>query len=111
MIKPENNPKTNFYFHRSQPVSRSSSFNNLDHDGNRSVTSGRSRDDYYDRGHSRDSRHRDPYHRDRDYTPRDHRDKKDRDSYYRSGECFFYFMLFLGFCLSIVLNQFLRDVI
>ncbi|XP_068239335.1 protein transport protein Sec16A-like isoform X3 [Palaemon carinicauda] len=51
---------------RSQPVSRSSSINNLDNEGDRSGHSHRSRHDYYDRHDRRDSRSRDSDHRDRE---------------------------------------------
>ncbi|XP_064113665.1 protein transport protein Sec16A-like [Macrobrachium nipponense] len=65
---------------RSQPVSRSSSINNLDNEGDRSGHSHRSRHDYYDRHDRRDSRSRDSDHRDRDgpYS----RNHRDRDSSY-----------------------------
>ncbi|XP_066961038.1 LOW QUALITY PROTEIN: uncharacterized protein Sec16 [Macrobrachium rosenbergii] len=69
---------------RSQPVSRSSSINNLDNEGDRSGHSHRSRHDYYDRHDRRDSRSRDSDHRDRDgpYS-RTHRDRD--SSYGRDG--------------------------
>ncbi|KAK8734645.1 hypothetical protein OTU49_005913 [Cherax quadricarinatus] len=51
---------------RSQPVSRSSSINNLDNDGERPGHSHRSRHDYYDRHDRQDSHSRDTDPRDRD---------------------------------------------
>ncbi|XP_042236039.1 uncharacterized protein LOC121875530 isoform X3 [Homarus americanus] len=69
---------------RSQPVSRSSSINNLDNDGERSVHSHRSRHDCYDRHDRRDSHSRDSDPRDRDvpYT----RDGRERDFLQRGWE-------------------------
>ncbi|KAK7082621.1 hypothetical protein SK128_025546 [Halocaridina rubra] len=69
---------------RSQPVSRSSSINNLDNEGDRSGHSHRSRHDYYDRHDRRDSRSRDSDHRDRDGSySRTHRDRD--SSFSRDG--------------------------
>nr|XP_045604397.1 uncharacterized protein LOC123762115 isoform X6 [Procambarus clarkii] len=69
---------------RSRPVSRSSSINNLDNDGERSVHSHRSRHDYYARHDRRDSHSRDSDPRDKDapYT----RDPREKDFYQRGWD-------------------------